>query len=101
MMSVRNLITRFNFNQQSENSKRCLLAILNCIFEAQIHNQSFYEQLLHTIKSRVDLSSISLSPMDCLSVHYLLSSIRTLAKGKIYLDISVPAVLMTSVWVCY
>ena len=34
------------------------------------------------------MSFISLSPMDCLSVHYFLSSIRTLAKGKIYLNIS-------------
>ena len=86
--SVRNLITRFNFNQHSEKTKRCLLAFLNCIFEAQVHNQSFYEQLLHSLESSVDLSSISLSPMDCLSVHYFLSSIRTLAKGKLYFDIS-------------
>ena len=81
--SVRNLITRFNFDHYN----RCLLTFLNCIFEAQIHDQSFYEQLLHTLESRVDLSNISLSPMDCLSVHYFLSSIRTLAKGKIDLNI--------------
>jgi len=43
---------------------------------------------LSTLKSRVDLSFISLSPMDCLSVHFFLSSIRTLAKEKIDLDIS-------------
>ena len=86
--SVRNLITRFNFNQYKGDSKHCLLAFLNCIFEAQIHNQSFYELLLQNLKSRIDLSPISLSPMDCLSVHYFLSSIRTLVKGKIDLDIS-------------
>ena len=97
--SVRNLIAGFNFNQYivsvfnfeqyKKKTKHCLLVFLNCIFEAQIHNQSFYEQLLHTLKSSVDLSSISLSPMDCLSVHYFLSSMRTLAKGKINLDISI------------
>ena len=87
--SVRNLITRFNFDQYKGDYKCCLLAFLNCIFEAQIHNQSFYEQLLQNLQSRVDLSGISLSPMDCLSVHYFLSSIRTLAKGKIYLNISI------------
>ena len=85
--SVQNVITRFNFDQYKGDSDHCLLAFLNCIFEAQIHNQSFYEQLVHTLKSRVSLSFVSLSPMDCLSVHYFLSSIRTLAKGKIYLDI--------------
>ena len=87
--SVRNLITRFNFNQHREKTKRCLLAFLNCIFEAQVHNQSFYEQLLHTLTSRVDFSFTTLSPMDCLSVHYFLSSIRTLAEGKIDLDMNV------------
>ena len=87
--SVRNLITRFNFNLYKGDSKLCLLAFLNCIFEAQIHNQSFYEQLVQNLKSRIDFSTISLSPMDCLSVHYFLSSIRTLVKGKIYLTITV------------
>ena len=86
--SVRNLITKFNFEEYIGDSERCLLAFLNCIFEAQIHNQSFYEQLVQNLKSGLDLSPISLSPMDCLSVHYFLSSIRTLAKGIIYLDIS-------------
>ena len=83
--SVRNLITRFNFNQYKGDSKLCLLAFLNCIFEAQIHNQSFYEPLLQNLKSRIDFSPISLSPMDCLSVHYFLCSIRTLVKGKLNL----------------
>ena len=50
--SVRNLITRFNFNQYKD-SKRCLIAFLNCIFEAQIHDQLFYEQLLQNLKSSV------------------------------------------------
>ena len=85
--NVQNLITRFNFDQYKGNSRRCLLAFMNCIFEAQIHNPSFYEQLLPTLKFRVELVLLHLSPMDCLSVHYFLSSIRTLVKRKIYLDI--------------
>ena len=84
--SVRNLITRFNYDQYKD-YERCLLAFLNCIFEAQIHNQSFYEQLVHSLKSRLYLWYTSLSPMDCLSVHYFLSSIRTLRKREIKLDI--------------
>ena len=87
--SVRNLITRFNFDQYEGDFKPRLYAFLNCIFEAQIHDQSFYEQLLHTLKSRLDLSDISLSPTDCLSVHYFLSSIRTLVKGTINLNVAV------------
>ena len=48
----------------------------------------FYEQLVQNLKSIVDLSPISLSPMDCLSVHYFLSSIRTLVKRKLNLNLT-------------
>ena len=88
--SVRNLINKIVnvFNRYEEETCLCFLAFLNCIFEAQIHSQSFYEQFLQSLNSRVILSFISLNPMDCLSVHYFLSSIRTLAKGIIDLSIS-------------
>ena len=82
--SVRNLITGFHFKY----NERCLLAFLNCIFEAQIQDQLFFEQMVRTLNSRIDLRYISLSPMDCLSVHYFLSSIRTVVTGQIKLDLS-------------
>ena len=86
--SVRNLITGFDFIHYEYKSNRCLLAFFNCIFEAQIHDRSFFEQIVHVLKSNVNFYLISLSPMDCLSVHYFLSSIRTVAKGQIDLNIS-------------
>ena len=86
--SVRNLITGFHFNHYEVISLRCLLAFLNCIFEAQIHDQSFLEQMVHALKLQVNLHLIFLSPMDCLSVRYFLSSIRTVARGQINLNIS-------------
>ena len=82
--SVRNLITGFVFDQ----SQIFLVTLLNCIFEAQIHNCSFFHQMLLALKSEVDLSDISLSPMDCPSVLYFLSSIRTVARGQVGLNIS-------------
>ena len=85
--SVRNVITGFHFDYK-EKSRRCLLAFLNCIFEAQIHDQLFFEEMIRTLNYRVDLSYNSLSPMDCLSVHYFLSSIRTVVIGRIKLDLS-------------
>ena len=85
--SVRNLITGFHFDYEDK-SKLCLLAFLNCIFEAQIHDQLFFEQMVRTLNSHVLLSDNSLSPMDCLSVHYFLSSIRTVVTGQIELDLS-------------
>ena len=56
--SVRNLITGCDFNQ-TDKSCRCLLAFLNCIFEAQIHDQSFFEQLVRALKFKVDLLFLS------------------------------------------
>ena len=85
--SVRNLITGFHFGYEQE-TRLCLLAFLNCIFEAQIHDQLFLEQMVRTLNSQVDLHFISLSPMDCLSVQYFLSSIRTVVTGQIELDLS-------------
>ena len=85
--SVRNLITGFHFDYEVK-SKFRLLAFLNCIFEAQIHDQLFFEQMVRTLNSKVDLWSISLRPMDCLSVHYFLSSIRAVVTGQIELDLS-------------
>ena len=84
-VSVRNLITGFQFDYISLHH---FLAFLNCIFEAQIRDQSFFEQMVRSLKSKVYLFGITLSPMDCLSVHYFLSSIRTVARGQIYLSIS-------------
>ena len=82
--SVQNVITGFRFCH----SKRYLLTFLNCIFEAQIHDQLFFEQMVFALSSEVNLSDIFLSPMDCLSVNYFLSAVRTVARGKIDLDIS-------------
>ena len=77
---VRNLIA------QSVN-RDCLLPFLNCIFEAQLCDQSFCLQIVDSLESKVDLSFTSLSPMDCLSLHYFLFSIRTVVRG-LTLDIT-------------
>ena len=85
--SVRNLITGFHFDPLKTKSQRCFLAFLNCIFEAQIHNQSFFEQMVHAQNLKMIWLCMSLTPMYCLSVQYFLSSIRTVARGQIHLNI--------------
>ena len=82
--SVRKLITEFSFYQNKE-SRLYLLAFLNCIYEAQLSDQSFFKRMVDALGMTLQLSSFLLSPMDCLSVHYFLSSIRTVARGKITL----------------
>ena len=79
--SVRKVITGF------DRINLLALIFLNCIFEAQIHDQSFFEEMVCALKSQLGLYYESLSPMDCLSVHYFLSSIRTVARGQIHLSI--------------
>ena len=44
--------------------------------------------MVRNLSSKVLLHSISLSPMDCLSVHYFLSSIRTVVTGQIELNLN-------------
>ena len=86
--SVRNLISGFNFVSYGRKSRCYLLAFLNCIFEAQINDLSFFEQMILARELKVDLSNILLSPIDCLSLHYFFSLIRTVTKGQIDLNIS-------------
>ena len=85
--SVRKFITGFDFDHRGKNSRHCLVAFLNCIFEAQIRDQSFFVQMIRPLQFQVDLFSVSLCPMDCLSVNYFLSYIRTVARGQLYLNI--------------
>ena len=86
--SVRNLITGFCLDSDDEKSQRSLLALVNCIFEAQIDDELFFERMVSTLQFRVDISDIFLSPIDCQAVHYFLSSVKTLVRGQVYLDIS-------------
>ena len=86
--SVRNLITGSCLNSVYEKSCRSLLALVNCIFEAQIDDELFFEQIVYTLQFRVDFVDISLSPIDCQAVHYFLSSVKTLVRAQVYLNIS-------------
>ena len=85
--SVRNLITGFCLDSDDKKSCRSLLALLNCIFEAKIDDELFFERMVNTLQFRVDFYGTSLSPIDCQAVHYFLSSVKTLVRGQVYLYI--------------
>ena len=74
--SVKRLITEFNFGYYSEipHKQQCLLAFLNCIFEAQLDDEWFFKRMIFILNRLIDLSCVTLTPMDCLSVHYFISS---------------------------
>ena len=54
-------------------SKHFLLTYIKCFFEAQIYDYIFYRRIIMTLKeNKLDLSNVTLSPLDCMSVGYFL-----------------------------
>ena len=60
---------------------RNILVIINCIFEGQMVDPAFYELLIPYRVLYFDLNY--LTPMDCLSLQYFLSSVGRIKKGNI------------------
>ena len=87
---VRNLIVdKFHVNdKRCKQWHRNLLVFINCIFEAQMEDQAFYKQITIMHRLTLNFHQISLSPVDCLSLEFFLSSIGRMKKGNIsiYLD---------------
>ena len=68
---VRNIITGSDFTNES--SKLSLLNYVRCFYEAQIDDQSLYSKFFTRLNGILDLSEVSLSPLDCMSVGYFLA----------------------------
>ena len=84
---VRNLITSFHFSN-TDGSKLIFKLFLNCIFEAQISDQSFCEQI-PVKKSYFEFASTFLSPIDCLSINYFSSCIQNYIQCFIFAGCSI------------
>ena len=69
---VRNIITGSDFTCE-ESSKRSLINYARCFYEAQIHDQSLYLKIFPRLNGILDLSFVTLSPLDCMSVGYFLA----------------------------
>ena len=67
---VRNLITNVSFVCQN------ILAILNCIFEAQVRDLCFLTHVVFALDFDLNLSFITLTSIDCLSMHYFLFCVK-------------------------
>ena len=82
---VRNIITGSGFTNE-ESSKRSLLNYVRCFYEAQIHDQSLYLKFFSRLDGILDLSHVTLSPLDCMSVRYFLALVcRNSRKLKVSL----------------
>ena len=58
--------------------QRNLLTIMRCCFEAEIQDQSFYQNIILTLNHRLSIAHVVLTPFDCMSVGYFLTfALRT------------------------
>ena len=71
---VRSFITSFHFSNTND-SKLIFKSFLNCIFEAQINDQSCFEQMRANYSYFLFVFTF-LSPIDCLSINYFSSYIQ-------------------------
>ena len=72
---VRNIITARDFDYK-KSSKLSLLNFIRCFFEAQIHNDtSLFQQLIPRLNSGVDLSEVTMTPLDFMSIGYFMTSL--------------------------
>ena len=82
---VQNLIARHGFSTSIYSKKA--IDFLNCFFEAQIQDLSFYKQVRY-VTYKLNLSQVVLTPFDCLSVRYFLSCIYPLTRGTVTVDLT-------------
>ena len=69
---VRKVITCHFGTCDDASSKISRLTHLRCFFEAQIYNQLWYEKLVQILNRKLDLSLVTMTSLDCMSVGYLL-----------------------------
>ena len=53
-------------------TKHSLLSYMRCFFEAQVTDMSLYQQVVARMNGQLNLSDVTLSPLDCMSVGYFL-----------------------------
>ena len=69
---VRNIITGTDFTDD-KSSGLSLLSYMRCFFEAQVCDQSLYQQIVPKLNGKVNLRLISMNPLDCMSFGYFLA----------------------------
>ena len=69
---VQEIITGTDFTRD-ESSQLSLLSYMRCIFEAKVHDQSFYRKIIQRMKGKIDLFAVSMDPFDCIAFGYFLA----------------------------
>ena len=69
---VRNIITGTDFTSY-KSSQLSLLSYMRCFFEAQVCDKSFYQQIIPRLNWEMDISFITMSPLDCIAFGFFLA----------------------------
>ena len=69
---VRKIITGTDFTND-KSSKLSLLSYMRCFFEAQVCDQSFYQQIIPKLNRKMDLWLVTMNPLDCVAFGYFLA----------------------------
>ena len=84
---VRNIIIRIDFDSNRFSKKR-LLRIIRCFFEAQIHDDtSLYQQIIPRLSRGVYLSGVTMTSLDCMSIGFFMALLFR-AGGKVSVHLS-------------
>ena len=82
---VRNIITGTDFTDDMS-SKHSLLSYMRCFFEAQVCDQSFYQQIVPKLNGKVNLSFVAMSPIDCMAFgNFLVFVLRNTSELRVNL----------------
>ena len=66
-----------------------LLTLIRCFFEAEVDDLSLYEAIIFRLDKTLNLSNVTMSPFDCMSVGYFLAfGFMAIASGKLSVDLS-------------
>ena len=71
---VRDIIIGRDFTR-GRYSQLSLLSYLRCLYEAQVTDESLYQLILSRMGRQLNLSGVTLSPLDCMSVGYFFAFI--------------------------
>ena len=88
---VRNIITGTDFTGY-KSSQLSLLNYMRCFFEAQVCDQSFYQQIVPKLNGKLYLKDVNMSSLDCAAFGYFLAFFLR-NTGELYVNIPITVYL--------
>ena len=84
---VRNIITGTDFTDD-KSSRLSLRSYMRCFFEAQVCDQSFYQQIVLKLNGKFNFQGIAISPLDCMAFEYFLAFVLLRNTSELCVNLS-------------